>query len=273
MKKIKLQTLMKKKWVEALYPYFQTNSFRQLNNKIVEDRKTTEVYPAKENIFRVFNELDIDEIKVVMWGQDPYHGCYHDGRPQAIGRAFALDVTGEMNIQPSLRNITLEIGTDIGLCLGFDYTMQHLVDQGVFLLNTTLTVAKGQPNSHSFYWKEFTKLVCETLNKRDNLVHLMMGKHAQDLKKYFNNPTHKFVETVHPSPLSAHKGFFGSKPFSKVNDFLRPNIIYWQDGKNAFERQITPDMMMKYEVDEKKITTFLTQEEIEIIPPKNNKDE
>lgn len=254
MKKIKLQTLMKPKWVEALYPYFQTESFRKLSNKLAEDRKMTITYPAKENTFRVFNELDIDKIKVVWYGQDPYHGCYYDGRPQAIGRAFALDITGDMNIQPSLKNILKEMEDDIGNVIGFDFTMEHLVQQGIFLLNTSLTVCKGQPNSHSFYWKDFTKTVCETLNKKDNLVHLMMGKDAQDLKKYFNNPTHKFVETIHPSPLSAHKGFFGSKPFSKVNKLLKYEINWLDSPSNLSATS----------------TYFIPQEEIEIIPPKNN---
>ena len=255
MTKAKLQTLMKSQWVEALYPFFQTESFKKLSNKLAEDRKTTITYPAKENTFRVFNELDIDEIKVVWYGQDCYHGCYYDNRPQAIGRAFALDVTGEMNIQPSLRNILKEMESDIGSTIGFDYSMNHLVEQGVFLLNTSLTVTKGQPNSHSFYWKEFTKLVCETLNKKDNLVHLMMGKDAQSLKKYFTNPTHKFVETAHPSPLAT--GFKGSKPFSLVNKLLKYDINWLDSPSNLSATN----------------TYFIPQEEIEIIPPKDEKEE
>lgn len=254
MTKAKLQTLMCEDWVEELYEFFQTKEFKILNNQIVKDRKAGNVYPAKENIFRVFNETPLSDVRVVILGQDPYHNSYYDGRPAAIGRAFALDITGEMNIQPSLKNIIKELESDIGPTIGFDFTLQHWVDQGVLLLNTALTVKAGVANSHAQYWSDFTKSVMKTLNKKDNLVFILWGKHAQSYRKYLNNSTHKFIESPHPSPFSAHNGFFGSKPFSRVNKYTN---IDWIGSR------------LKWTMD----SVFIPQEEIEIIPPKTDNDE
>jgi len=251
MTKAKLQTLMQLDWAEALYPFFQSKEFRELNNRIVHDRKVSEVYPKKENIFRVFQETALSDVKVVIIGQDPYHNSYYDGSPAALGRAFACD--GQYRIQPSLTNIIKELESDIGPTMGFDYTLQHWVDQGVLLLNTALTVKAASPNSHASYWSNFTKLVMQVLDKKDNLVFILWGKHAQKYRKYLTNSTHKFIESPHPSPFSAHNGFFGSKPFSKCRKYVN---IDWTGSR----RKWTMD------------TTFIGEEEIEIIPPKDEEE-
>ncbi len=257
MTKAKLYTLMTTDWADALFPYFQTEAFRKLNQRILKDERIRPVLPTKENRFRVFKETALSDVKVVIIGQDPYHNVYYDDTPAAMGRAFAC--SGLNRAQPSLKNIVKELESDIDVTLGFDYTLQHWVDQGVFLLNTALTVRQSDAGSHASYWKEFTQLVMETLNKKDNLVFILWGNHAKSYKKYLTNKTHKFIESTHPSPFSAHNGFFGSKPFTKCNELLK-EPIEWID-LHFSNNPVTP------------ADSFVPYTEIEIIPPKTMKNE
>jgi uracil-DNA glycosylase len=279
MKKSKLQSLMKPNWADALYPYFQTEAFKILNNKIIKDRETTEVYPLKENIFRVFSETDLNEVKVNIIGMDPYHNKYSDGSCAALGRAFACN--RHYGMQPSLRNIIIELEDDIGVAPGFDHTLQHWVDQGVLLLNTALTVCKSDAGSHTKVWKEFTIAVCEALNTQDNIVHILWGNHAKSFKKYFTNTTHKFIESTHPSPFSC-KNFFGTKPFSRANNYLL-HAINWTGNKDFAPVEITmsnPPHKAAYKIDGKvtpgstwRNGEWVSHKDIKILPYEGQEEE
>src|SRR3990167_3118486 len=248
----KVSSLVGESWSEYLFDYFQSESFKILNNKIVEQRKTFIICPKKEDTFRVFKEIPINQIKVLILGQDPYH-TVTNGEPIAIGRAFA--VKQGVQVPPSLKNIIKELTDDLngGVPIdNFDTTLNHWSDQGVFLLNTSLTSLQSIPAAHNKYWDDFTKLVLNVINTRvDNLVIILWGNYAKSYKKYLNNSTYKIIESAHPSPLSA-RNFFGSKPFSKCNNQLKfknigsinwTGFMYWESkkaieenfGKNLYE--------------------------------------
>ena len=178
------------------------------NNKII--------YPSKSLIFNAFNLCDFDEVKVIILGQDPYHGP-----DQAHGLSFS--VRKNIPFPPSLKNIIKELENDIGVKFNQnDGNLSKWAKQGVFLLNTTLTVEKSKPLSHSkIGWELFTDKVIELLSeKKQNLVFILWGKHAQAKNQLIDNSKHLVISSTHPSPLSAHRGFFGSKPFSQTNNFL-----------------------------------------------------
>jgi len=250
---------MKSEWVNQLYPYFQTNSFIRLSLKIAEDREVTEVFPIRKDIFRVFNETDLSDVKVNIMGVEPYSSTYADSNPIAIGRSFACN--RHFGMQPSLKNIIKELEDDIKLAPGFNPSLQDWVDQGVLLLNTSLTVCKGKKGSHTEYWKDFTIAVCKALNTKDDIVHILWGKNAQSFKQYFTNPTHKFIESPSPSSFSASNGFFGSKPFSKCNKLLKQEIN-WLDELRFKPKLIDTDWKDRYIAG----TDFTSQEEIKILP-------
>ena len=178
------------------------------NNKII--------YPSKSLIFNAFNLCDFEEVKVIILGQDPYHGP-----DQAHGLSFS--VRKNIPFPPSLKNIIKELENDIGVKFQQnDGNLSKWAKQGVFLLNTTLTVEKSKPLSHSkIGWELFTDKVIELLSeKKQNLVFILWGKHAQAKNQLIDNSKHLVISSTHPSPLSAHRGFFGSKPFSQTNNFL-----------------------------------------------------
>ena len=188
------------------------------NNKII--------YPSKSLIFNAFNLCDFEEVKVIILGQDPYHGP-----DQAHGLSFS--VRKNIPFPPSLKNIIKELENDIGVKFQQnDGNLSKWAKQGVFLLNTTLTVEKSKPLSHSkIGWELFTDKVIELLSeKKQNLVFILWGKHAQAINQLIDNSKHLVISSTHPSPLSAHRGFFGSKPFSQTNKFLiskNINEINW----------------------------------------------
>ena len=188
------------------------------NNKII--------YPSKSLIFNAFNLCDFEEVKVIILGQDPYHGP-----DQAHGLSFS--VRKNIPFPPSLKNIIKELENDIGVKFQQnDGNLSKCAKQGVFLLNTTLTVEKSKPLSHSkIGWELFTDKVIELLSeKKQNLVFILWGKHAQAKNQLIDNSKHLVISSTHPSPLSAHRGFFGSKPFSQTNKFLiskNINEINW----------------------------------------------
>ncbi len=181
--------------------------------------KIKTIYPQQKDIFNAF-KLPYKDVKVVILGQDPYHG-----EGEAHGYAFS---THAKKLPPSLKNIYKELYTDLGI--EKDYNNGDLTNwqkQGVMLLNTGLTVEKDKPNSHkNIGWHEFTDEVIKKLNEKDTpVVFILWGNNAREKKKYITNPKHLIIESAHPSPFSANYGFFGSKPFSRTNNFLKKNNI------------------------------------------------
>jgi len=211
---------------ETKKPYFQ--SLTQFLKQEYQTKKP--VYPARERVLRALQDLDYEKVKVVILGQDPYHGP-----GQAIGRSFA--VPNELKPKPpSLMNIFKEIKSDLGKDLDPSKSeLSHWVEQGVLLLNTVLTVRMGQAHSHREKgWEAFTDRVISLLNERqDSIVFILWGAPARKKKALITNPIHKIIESPHPSPLSAYHGFFGSKPFSKANALLK------KMGKDPIDWEIT----------------------------------
>ncbi|MBQ8430352.1 MAG: uracil-DNA glycosylase [Clostridia bacterium] len=194
---------------------FKTNLFNFINNEY----KTKKVYPPKEKIFNSLNFVPINNIKVVIIGQDPYHVS-----GQADGLAFSC-ANGKP--QPSLINIFKEISADLGLEMSGETKLDNWAKQGVLLLNTSLTVIEGQPTSHSSCgWLTFTRKIVEIINQQNQpIVFLLWGAHAKSFADLLNNPNHLVLTAAHPSPFSAYNGFFGCSHFSKCNSFLVENGI------------------------------------------------
>ena len=191
--------------------------FKQILKNVNELYQTKTIFPLKKDVFNAFR-LSYKDVKVVILGQDPYHG-----EGEAHGYAFSCLKTP---IPPSLKNIYKELYDD--LHIQKDITNGDLttwVKQGVMLLNTCLTVEKDKPNSHkNLGWHTFTDEVIKKLNEReDPIVFILWGNNAREKKKYITNNKHLVIESAHPSPFSARNGFFGSKPFSKTNEFLKQN--------------------------------------------------
>ncbi|MCI8596657.1 MAG: uracil-DNA glycosylase [Clostridia bacterium] len=201
-------------WDEILKKEFSAPYFSALNDKIEEEYKTQTVFPPYELIFRALSMVDYNDVKVVILGQDPYHG---DG--QANGIAFA--VNKGIPLPPSLINIYKEIESDIGVKMPTTSTLLGWEEQGVLLLNATLTVRKATPQSHSALgWQRFTDAVTTALSAREKpMVFILWGAGAGS-KKSLIAARHKILMSPHPSPLSASRGFFGCKHFSQTNEFL-----------------------------------------------------
>ena len=201
-------------WDELLTFEMQKSYFKNITEFVKEERLTKTIYPSATDLFNAFRLTDFKDIKVVILGQDPYHG-----ENEAMGLSFS--VRQGVKMPPSLRNIFKELQDDLGI----ERTNTDLSDwakQGVFLLNTVLTVEKDKANSHKdIGWEIFTDYVIKQINDRlDNVVFILWGRSAREKKKIITNKTHKIIESAHPSPLSAYNGFFGSKPFSKTNEYL-----------------------------------------------------
>ena len=188
--------------------------FRYIKDFIKEERLSKTIYPPANDLFNAFKLTDFKDIKVVILGQDPYHG-----EKEAMGLSFS--VRRGVRTPPSLRNIFKELKDDIGVERE-DTDLSSLAKQGVFLLNTVLTVEKDKANSHKdIGWEIFTDFVIKQINEKlNNVVFILWGRSARDKKKLITNPNHYIIESAHPSPLSAYNGFFGSKPFSKTNEYL-----------------------------------------------------
>ena len=176
-------------------------------------------YPKRYEIFNAFNFTKFEDIKVVILGQDPYHE-----ENQAHGLAFSVLCD---KLPPSLKNIYKEMEFDLGMSINQDGNLTYLANQGVLLLNTVLSVREHEANSHKNKgWEIFTDNVIKEINKIDKpIVFILWGSHAKEKKKLLNNNKFLIIESEHPSPLSAYRGFFGSKPFSKTNDYLISNNI------------------------------------------------
>lgn len=213
-------------WMEPLQEEFKKPYYKALYEKVAQEYNQTKVFPAPDDIFNAFHLTPLKDVKVVIIGQDPYH---NDG--QAHGLCFS--VKPEVDIPPSLVNIYQELRDDLGCEIPNNGYLVKWAKQGVLLLNTVLTVRAHQANSHrGIGWERFTDAVIEAVNKEDRpIVFLLWGRPAQMKKSMLNNPKHLILEAPHPSPLSAYRGFFGCRHFSKTNEFLERNgltPIDWQ---------------------------------------------
>ena len=193
--------------------------YKKLKEFVVSEYEKYRCFPPYKNIFHALTITPLNEVKVVILGQDPYHEVN-----QAHGLAFSVLCE---KLPPSLINIYKEMETDLGVKVNQDGNLDYLARQGVLLLNTSLTVREHQANSHSkMGWEIFTDNCIKLLNEQDRpIVFILWGRNAISKTKFLDNPKHLVLTSVHPSPLSAYGGFFGSKPFSKTNNFLRQNNI------------------------------------------------
>ncbi len=206
-------------WYDIMSEEYNKKYFIDLENYIIEEYKNKIVFPDSDSVFKALKLTDYNDVKVVILGQDPYHG---------IGEAQGLSFSVPNNIQkpPSLRNIFKELKSDLDI----ERESNDLTDwanQGILLLNSILTVVKDSPLSHKDKgWEIFTDEIIRKLNNRKKpIVFILWGNYARSKKNLITNNNHFIIESAHPSPLSASRGFFGSKPFSKANDFLEKNNI------------------------------------------------
>ncbi|MCL7747569.1 uracil-DNA glycosylase [Halalkalibacter alkaliphilus] len=205
-------------WKDVIGDEFDKPYFKELAEFLMAEYENHTVYPPKEEIFQALECTPFSKTKVVILGQDPYHGPN-----QAHGLSFSVQPTEK--IPPSLKNIYKELHTDLGCEIPLDGSLITWARQGVLLLNTVLTVRKKQAASHKGRgWETFTDAVIKALNEREQpVIFVLWGKHAQSKKAMITNEIHTIIEAAHPSPFSAHRGFFGSKPFSQINQKLKSN--------------------------------------------------
>ena len=213
-------------WLAPLTPEFAKPYYRELYKKVKEEYATHMIFPPSNEVFSAFELTPLADVKVVILGQDPYHNV-----GQAHGLCFS--VKPDVEIPPSLVNIYKELHDDLGCYIPNNGYLVKWAKQGVLMLNTVLTVRAHQANSHrGIGWEEFTNAAIRVLNEQDRpIVFILWGSPAQRKKEMLNNPKHLILEAPHRSPLSAYRGFFGSKPFSQTNAFLEKNgltPIDWQ---------------------------------------------
>ncbi|QIL46031.1 uracil-DNA glycosylase [Vagococcus coleopterorum] len=204
------------KWREKLNLEFEKDYYKELEKFLEKEYKNELIYPTKENLYSAFILTDFDDVKVVILGQDPYHGPN-----QAHGLSFSV-LPGN-KVPPSLANMYKELASDLGIQPVKHGYLKSWAEQGVLLLNTVLTVRDGQPNSHKGKgWEQFTDKAIEVLNEREEpIIFILWGKPAQSKTALITNDQHHIIEAPHPSPLAAYRGFFGSKPYSKTNQLLK----------------------------------------------------
>lgn len=207
-------------WLEALGGEFKKPYYAQLYKKVKEEYATQVIYPNADDIFNAFHLTPLKNVKVVILGQDPYHNI-----GQAHGLCFS--VQPQVEIPPSLVNIYQELKEDLGCYIPNHGHLVKWAENGVLLLNTVLTVRAHQANSHQgIGWEQFTDAVIQAVNAENRpIVFLLWGRPAQAKKKMLTNPNHLVLEAPHPSPLSAYRGFFGCKHFSKTNAFLQEHGV------------------------------------------------
>lgn len=204
-------------WKEVLKEYFESDNFKNLTDFIREEYKTKAVYPKPNDIFRAFWHTPFSKVKVVILGQDPYHGI-----GQAHGLSFS--VPNGVNPPPSLKNIYKEIESDLGIKKDFrNGNLEAWAKQGVFLLNAILSVVANTPTSHRGKgWEDFTDNVIKIISdNHENIVFMLWGNFARSKKSLIDTGRHLVLESPHPSPFSADSGFFGCKHFSKCNEYLK----------------------------------------------------
>ena len=211
-------------WTEILAPIKNTEYFENLWQKVKNEYASEECFPPKNQIFRALELTAFDDVKIVIIGQDPYHGEF-----QANGLCFS--VSENVATPPSLKNIFTELKDDLGI----ERTKKELEDwaeQGILLLNATLTVKAHSPNSHKdLGWEKFTNFIIKEISeKKENVVFVLWGAFAQKKEELIDSSKHFIIKSAHPSPFSVYRGFYGSKPFSKINDYLKSKnieIISW----------------------------------------------
>lgn len=214
-------------WLDAIKPEFAKPYYRDLFEFVKAEYSRVVVYPPADDIFNAFHFTPLSKVKVLILGQDPYHEEH-----QAHGLSFSV-LPDQKDIPPSLQNIYKELNEDVGCKIPNNGYLKEWADQGVLMLNTVLTVRAHQANSHQGKgWEQFTDAVIQAVNKLDRpIVYMLWGKQAQSKIPMLTNPKHLILKAPHPSPLSAYRGFFGCKHFSKANKFLEDNgvePINWQ---------------------------------------------
>lgn len=212
--------LIGNKWDDILADEYQKEYFKKILLFINKEYKEKTIFPQKNNILRALSLTDYDDVKVVILGQDPYHGV-----GEANGLAFS--VNNGVSLPPSLKNIYKELYYDLGINISKKGDLTCWAKEGVLLLNSVLTVEKDKPASHKDVgWNIFTDEIIKKLNEKDSpVVFILWGNFAKSKKILITNPKHLVISSPHPSPFSASSGFFGSKPFSKTNNYLISNGI------------------------------------------------
>lgn len=207
-------------WLKALSAEFKKEYFTKLKDFLENEKCNFKVYPPNDKIFAAFDATPFEKVKVVIIGQDPYHGA-----DQANGLSFS--VTKGVRIPPSLKNIYKELETDLGITLAEHGDLTKWAERGVLMLNAVLTVRAGQPGSHRNQgWEIFTDAAIKALsNQKSNLIFILWGNYARGKKHLIDIEKHHIIESVHPSPFAARNGFFGSKPFSKANEILKKHNL------------------------------------------------
>ncbi|GIN86700.1 uracil-DNA glycosylase [Heyndrickxia sporothermodurans] len=218
--------ILKNDWAPLLEGEFKKPYYQHLRQTLLQEYQTGVIYPDQDDIYNALHLTSFHETKAVIIGQDPYHGP-----GQAHGLSFS--VKPGVRIPPSLKNIYKELQNDLGCYIPDNGYLVKWAEQGVLMLNATLTVRKGTPNSHKdLGWETFTDKVIETLNQRKTpVVFILWGNFAQKKQQLITSPQHFIIKSPHPSPFSANRGFFGSRPFSQVNEILREigiQEIDWQ---------------------------------------------
>lgn len=221
-----MSVILKNDWNSLLKEEFSKDYYLNLRKFLIEEYKTKIIYPNMNDIFNALHYTPYKDVKVVILGQDPYHGVN-----QAHGLSFS--VKPGIQTPPSLKNIYKELNKDLGCYIPNNGYLKKWADQGVLLLNTVLTVRAGEANSHKGKgWEIFTDKIISLLNERENpIVFILWGNNAISKEMLITNSWHYIIKSVHPSPLSASRGFFGSSPFSKTNNFLmnlKKAPICWQ---------------------------------------------
>lgn len=207
-------------WDIVLKSVWESPGFHKFMDKVKEEYKNYTCYPAYENIFNALKSTPYSKVKIVILGQDPYHG-----EGEAHGLSFS--VQEGIKLPPSLQNIYKELYDDLGIKNGPSGDLTPWTKEGVLLLNSVLTVRKDMPASHKdLGWQLLTDHIIKLINlKKEPVVFILWGNFARSKKVFITNPKHLIIESTHPSPFSARNGFFGSKPFSKANNFLKKNNI------------------------------------------------
>lgn len=214
-------------WSLALKDEFNKPYYRDLYRFVKEEYSTRVVYPPADDIFNALHLTPLKDVKVLILGQDPYHNEH-----QAHGLSFSV-LPDQKDIPPSLQNIYKELQEDLGCYIPNNGYLKKWADQGVLMLNTVLTVRAHEPNSHQGRgWENFTDAIIQAVNQKDEpVVYMLWGRPAQSKIPMLTNPKHLILKAPHPSPLSAYRGFFGCRHFSKCNEFLSENglsPIDWQ---------------------------------------------
>ncbi|GAA0179911.1 uracil-DNA glycosylase [Clostridium sediminicola] len=218
--------ILKNDWQNLLENEFNKDYYLTLKKFLITEYRTKTIYPAMDHIFNALHYTEYKNVKVVILGQDPYHGPN-----QSHGLSFS--VKPGIPVPPSLKNIYKELQNDLGCYIPNNGYLKKWADQGVMLLNTVLTVRAGSANSHkNIGWEQFTDKIISLLNGREEpIVFILWGKNAQSKQNIIKDLRHYIIKSVHPSPLSAYRGFFESKPFSESNNFLTSigkKTIDWQ---------------------------------------------